>query len=154
MQRVMADRLIDLCERHADEIAEQWHSALSANPRTTSCNLMSKAGALRHATSIYKNLGKMYLAENCYQAVEHVLDANGFAEDFYARGIPPEEVIYALVLMRRHIWLHAETQALYEMALNDMFEAVTNINRVLLIFDYASYIISHRYRELAAKTRK
>lgn len=154
MRQVMADRLIDLCERHADEIAEQWYKALSTNPRTISYSLMTKPGALRHATSIYKNLGNMYLAENCYQAVEHVLDVSGFAEDFFARGIPLEEVIYALVLMRRHIWLYAETQALYEMALNDMFEAVTNINRVLLVFDYASYIVSRKYREMASKPRQ
>lgn len=154
MQRAMADKLIDLCDRHADEIAENWYNSLSTNPRTTSYKLMTRAGALRHANSIYKNLGKMYQADNCYQAVEQVLDVGGFAEDFFARGVPLEEVIYALVLMRRHIWLHAETQALYEMALNDMLEAVTNINRVLLIFDYASYIVALRYREIAAKTRR
>lgn len=153
MQRALADRLIDLCERNAEKIAEQWYKALSTNPRTTSYRLMSKEGCLRHAISIFKNLGQMYFAENCDKAVSHILDVHGFVEDHFARAIPLDEIIYALILMRRHIWLHAESEALYNTSA-DMIQAVDSINRVLLVFDYATYNMAHKYLELAGKTGK
>ena len=148
MQKVLADRLIELCFRHSDNIAQAWYKAVSTNSRTTSSQLIPEEAALRHAVYFYQHIGDMYFAKNCYQAVEHVLDIDGLAEDYYCRGIHIEELIYLLILMRRHIWLQAETQSLYEIELNDMYSAVTSINRVLLIFDYASYIVSKKYREM------
>lgn len=153
MQSAAIDRLMDMCQRHAEPIAELWYKALCENSRTAACNSMPKESALRHGIAIYKNLEEMYFAENCFKAVEHVLDVDGFAEDFYARGIPLEEVIYALVLLRRHIWIYAEKEAIFQLDINDMYEAVGGINRILLIFDYANYIVARKYREIAAKTR-
>ena len=97
---------------------------------------------------MYKNLGRMYLAEDPYQAVAHSLDVTGLAEDHYGRGIPLEEVVYALVLMRRQIWLHSERQSLY-ITPEDMNEVVISINRVTLLFDYATHIVVSRYRRMS-----
>ena len=148
MQKVLADRLIELCFKHSEEIARSWYKALSTNSRTTSNKLIPEEAAMRHAIDFYQHIGDMFFAQNCYQAVEQTLDIDGLAEDYYGRGIHIEELIYSLILMRRHIWLQAETQSLYEIELNDMYSAVTSINRVLLIFDYASYIVSKKYREM------
>jgi hypothetical protein len=152
MQRAMVDRLIESTERNSSLIAEEWFKALRANPRTSSFNCMSKDGCLRHAVTLYKNLAPMYFAENCFQAVENFLEVQGFVEDYFARGIPLEEVIYALVLMRRQIWVNADRQAIWNPVLLDMYQAVESNNRVLLIFDYATYIAARKYHEMAGKT--
>ena len=151
MPQAAIDRLMSMCENHADKIAELWYKAVSSNERTKTCRSISKEASLRHAIAIYKNMGRMYFSENAYKEVEHVLDVEGLVEDCYARGIPLEEVLYALILLRRHIWISAENEALFELALNDMYEAVKGINRILLIFDYISYIVARRYRVLAEK---
>ena len=145
---VLADRLIDLCARHADQMAEQWYQALISNPRTRSYATLDKEACRRHAVHIYRNLGRMYLAEDPYHAVAHSLDITGFAEDYYGRGIPLEEVVYALVLMRRQIWLHSERQSLY-VTPEDMNEVVISINRVTLLFDYATHVVVFRYRQMS-----
>jgi hypothetical protein len=152
MERALADRLMDLCQRNAEEIAQLWYKSLSSNSRTPSYQLMSKQGCLDHALSIYRNLGNMYFAEDCYKRVSQVMDIHGFAEDSFARGIPLNEVIYALILLRRHIWLYAESQAMYSTS-SDMIQAVDSINRVLLVFDYATYNVASKYKEIAARTR-
>ena len=149
MLRAFADKLISLCEQHAEKIAEQWYRALSENPRTTSFRLMPKEGCLRHAIYYYRHVGDMYFADDCYKAVEHALDVNGFVEDHYARGIPLHEVIYALILMRRHVWLYAEMQVLVVNE-SDRIQSVDSINRVLLTFDYATYITARKYYEAMA----
>jgi hypothetical protein len=146
------DRLMDMCDRHAGQMAEEWHKSLVTNSRTLACKSMPKDGLLRHATTLYKNIGQMYFGDDCYKSVEHILDVDGFVEDFYARTIPLEEVLYALVLLRRHIWLYAEREAVFRTDnLFDLNAAVESINRVLLVFDYASYIAAHKYREMARK---
>jgi hypothetical protein len=154
MQKAMVDRLIDCTERNAEQIAEQWYKTLTTNPRTASFTCMTKDGCLRHAVTIYKNLAQMYFAENCYHAVEKFLDVHGFVEDYFARSIPLEEVIYALVLLRRQVWINADLQAIWNPVLIDMYQAVESNNRVLLIFDYATFIAARKYRELADKAVK
>jgi hypothetical protein len=59
-----------------------------------------------------------------------------------------EEVVYALILMRRQIWLHSERESLY-VTPEDMNEVVISINRVTLLFDYATYNAVSRYRQMS-----
>jgi hypothetical protein len=153
MVKAPADRLMEMSKGHADELAELWYKAFSSNPRTGSYRLISKEGALRHAVTFYTRLEEMYFAEDCYKAVEHVLDVDGFVEDFFTRGIPLEEVIYAVILLRRHIWTFADAQALYDPVVIDMFCALESVNRVTLIFDYATYIVAKKYKAFAGKTK-
>jgi hypothetical protein len=153
MAKAPADRLMGMCKGHADEIAELWYKAFSSNPKISSYKLISKEGAFRHAVSFYKNLGEMYFAEDCYKAVEHFLDVDGFVEDFAFRGFSIEETIYTLILIRRHIWLFADTQALYDPITVDMYFAMESVNRITLIFDYAIYIVAKKYKEFAGKSR-
>jgi len=154
MQKAIIDKLMDFCQFNGEQIAELWYKALSTNPKTASFHKMSKEGCIRHALTMYKNMEHMFFSEDCNKAVEHVLDVGSFVEDFYARGIPVEEVVYALILMRRHIWLYADIQALFDLNVNDMYNAVNSINRILLVFDYATYVTTRKYRELTIKTGK
>jgi hypothetical protein len=154
MPQAATDRLMNMCQQHAEEIAELWYKALSENERTAAFNTVPKEAAIRHAVTIYKNMGRMYFAKDASKEVEHILNVEGIIEDHYARGIPLEQILYSLILLRRFIWIKAEDEALFELALNDMYEAVHAINRILLIFDYISYITARRYRELASKKGK
>ena len=150
MRKALADNLMSMCAKHSEQMAEQWYQALSSNSRTASHRMLPKPVCLRHAVSVYGNLGQMYFADNCYQTVGRILDVASFAEDHYARGVPLEEVLYALILMRRQIWLYAEFQALYN-APEDMYELVQSINRTLLVFDYAAHITAQKYRDMTER---
>jgi hypothetical protein len=150
MKKAMADRLMKMCEKYADEIAEKWYQALSTNPRTCSYSAMPKAACIRHATGVLKNLSEMYFKEDCYKSVERFFDTNGFAEDNFARGIPLEEVFYGLVLLRRQIWLYAEYSAMFDTA-EDLYPLVQSVNRVLLVFDYGTYITTRKYGKMASR---
>jgi hypothetical protein len=154
MPQAATDRLMNMCQQHAAIIAERWYKALSENQRTNGLTAIPREAAVRHAAVIYQNMGRMYFAANAFEEVEHLLNVESLVEDSYARDIPLEQVLYALILLRRYIWLQAEDEALFELALNDMYEAVKAINRILLIFDYMSFITARRYRELTFKKRK
>jgi hypothetical protein len=147
----MVDKLMDMCEHHAPEIAELWYKSLSTNPRTTACLVVPKAVCIRHAKEIYQSIADMYFADDCFKAVEQNLDISGFVDSFYARGVPLEQVQYALILLRRHIWLFADSQLIFNPSVVDMTLALDSINRILLVFDYASYYLARTYRELSAR---
>jgi hypothetical protein len=152
MQKSMVDKLMDMCDRHASEIAQLWYKSLSTNPRTTHCSAVPKELCLRHATELYKSIADMYFAEDCFKAVSQNLDISGFVDTFYARGVPLEDVQYALILLRRHIWLYADSQLIFNPSVADMSLALDSINRILLVFDYASYYLTRTYRELCEKS--
>jgi hypothetical protein len=113
---------------------------------------MSREGCLQRAVVILKSLGEIYFAKNCDKAVVEFLDAHDFVEVHFARGIPLCEILYALVLMRRHLWLHAESEMLFYSS-EDMVHALDSINRVLLVYDYAAYHVARKYAEMASRTR-
>ncbi len=104
---------------------------------------------MRHAEFICKGQGNIYFAEKPEAAVAHMLDVDGLVEDYYARNIPLEQVVYSIILLRRHLWVYAEFQSLYN-GVDDMMQMVESINRVLLVFDYIIFIVVGKYRLMSA----
>jgi len=149
MRRAIADRLMDLCEYNAQQIAERWYNNVSTNSRTRSYHTVSKQRAIRQAVTIYKNLKKAYFAEKPYQEILSLLKGRQYVELLYDDNIPLHEAIYALMLMRRHIWLFSELEALYSDTAADMYQALQSVNRVVLLFDYIIYSVTGLYQELA-----
>jgi hypothetical protein len=148
MQRGVVDKLLDLCEHHAEEIARRWYKDVSSNARTPSYHSLPKEGCILQAVSFFENQRQMYFAEDHYQEVQQFLGRKRYVEETYGAGIPLHEAVYALILMRRHIWLYAEFQAVFTTVI-DMYQAVNSINRAVLLFDYAIFIVTQKYQELA-----
>ena len=146
-RRALADKLLDLAEYRSGDIAERWYESVNGSPRTLSYHSVPKERLTRRARSFYSNLKRLYFAEDPYTEVLRFLERMSYVEDTMADGVPLPEALYALVIMRRHIWLYAEMQALFNTAL-DMYQAVQSINRTLLIFDYAMYIVAQKYDEM------
>ncbi len=145
MYKVFADKLLDFAERHAEEIARQWCKSIRTSPRTPSYHSIPEEECFPQAALFYRNLRRLYFTEEPYQEASDYFTQ--YAEARNAEGIPLHEAIYALIMMRRHIWVFAEFQALFISAA-DLYQAVESINRVVLIFDYAVYIVSRKYQEL------
>jgi hypothetical protein len=149
-QKALSDRLMDLCSQHADEIAEQWLQSILKNSHTSTFVCNPRESCLRHASFIYKNLRRMYFAENPYKEVLSIMDATGYAEEQYSRRVPLSQAVYALIMMRRYVWLYAETSDLFNTT-SDMYLVLQSSNRILLLFDYAVYILTEKYEKMAKK---
>jgi len=149
-QKALSDRLMDLCSQHADEIAEQWLQSILKNSHTSTFVCNPRESCLRHASFIYKNLRRMYFAENPYKEVLSIMDATGYAEEQYSRRVPLSEAVYALIMMRRYVWLYAEISDLFNTT-SDMYLVLQSTNRILLLFDYAVYIVIEKYEKMTKK---
>lgn len=145
--RSFADKLIDVLENHTQEISKEWGRVVSKNPRTPSFHTLNPDQYVPHAVSFYRNIRRIYFSEKPHtEETKYFLN---YAEEMYKAGVPLNEVIYALMLMRRQIWLFADFNALFVSTL-DMHQAVESINRTILMFDHVIHSVAKRYDELAA----
>jgi hypothetical protein len=151
VSHALADKLLDVSRKHATEISELWHKAISTNSRTPSYNKLDKGTLVDQAASFYKNLKQLYFTEDAYPEVERFLAAMRYAEYAFENSVPLHEAVYALIIMRRHIWLFAEAQAILYNTPLEIYQALESVNRTILLFDYAIYIVTRRYDELARK---
>jgi len=150
MYRVIVDKLLELSEKHAEEIATQWYISMMENRRMLAYHHLPKKLCLDATTFFYKNLKAMYFSKDPYKEVERLLSQSQYVEDVYKHGIPLHEILYAQILMRRQIWVFADFQALFNTCV-DLHQTAETINRTILLFDYIIYLVTQRYEQLLAE---
>lgn len=143
-----ATKLIEITEKNAEAIARQWYNNIKLNPKTPYYHTIPEEKAIQHALKFYSRIGKLFLSESPFEDA-HVLFGQ-LAEDSYRARVPLSQAIYALTLMRRHMWLYAEFQVAFMTAV-DHHHAAESLNRTILMFDYATYVIALKYEELLKK---
>jgi len=151
MRRPIVDRMLDLCEYNAGQIAELWYADVSTSSRTPSYHSVPAQRAIVQTAAIYQNLKKLYFSATPYQAILEFLKKKQYAELLYDDNIPIHEAVYSLILMRRHIWLFSELHAVYSDTAVEMHQALDSVNRVVLLFDYIIYILVQLHNELAQR---
>ena len=146
MIRVFADRLLDVMDKHAKDIAENWAKDIRRNPRTPSFHEFTQDDCVKFAVDFYRNFINIYFEERPYRGQVEYFTA--YAERRFKEGVPLHEAIYALIMMRRHLWLYADMQTVFTSPL-DQYQAVEAITKTIRLFDHAIYIITKRYGELS-----
>lgn len=140
-----AAKLIDLIESKSENIASQWADDVMKHKRTPSYHHLSRQMVIEQGIDFYKLFRRMSMAENPYEEAKTF--SWRYAKNFYGAKIPLQEAIYALMLLRRNLWLYAEFQGTFFTALEKQ-QAVESLNRTILMFDYVSYQVTEKYQEL------
>lgn len=143
--RSHATKLIEITEKHAEAIAQQWYNNVKMNPKTPVYHNMPEDKAVRHALNFYGNFRNLFFSDNPFDEANALFSK--YAEERYREMIPLPQVIYALILMRRHMWLFAEYQATFITAV-EMQHAAESLSRTILMFDYAMYVVISKYDEM------
>ena len=148
MYEAYADKLLNFTEQHATEIGKQWAKSLQSNTRTRAYRNVREFKLINQGEIYFKSLKKLYFDQKVYDAATAYFTK--FAEDQYYENIPMDEAVYALIMLRRQMWLYAEFQVLFTSAL-DQYQAADSINRTVLITDYGIMAIIKKYQELTKK---
>ena len=140
----MADsiKLLDITEQNAEEIAEHWAMDVQKNKRTTYYQNLTKEKLIVYAVDFYRNLRNLLTADNRSEITQKYFQK--YAKKCHENGLPLHEAIYGLVLMRRHMALYADFQAIYIDALEHQ-QAIDSTMRIMLMTDYAVYEITQYY---------
>ena len=145
MKKIISDKFVKLIEDNAEQVAQKWCSVVKAHAATPTYRSLSDKECLYQAESIYRQLGHLLNYETPREELNQYL--TGFAESRLDEGLPLSEVIYALILMRRHLWITAEQEAMGEYDALGLHRALEFNNRVILIFDRAMHIAAQRYEK-------
>ena len=143
--KTYAIKYLELAEKHTEKIAARWAKDVKSNVKTPTYKSLNEDDMTYQCIRFYQNFSKMFLDEKITDDVLRYF--RSYAQESYAMGIPANETIYALILMRRHIWLYAEFQAIFTSGI-DQRQAMDTLSRTILLFDYASYEVTKEYQEL------
>jgi hypothetical protein len=144
-------KLLDVTEQNAEEIAEYWAIDVQKNKRTTYYQNIKKEKLIIYAVDFYRNLRKLLVSDNRIEITQEYFKK--YAEKCQKIGLPLQEAIYGLILMRRHMWLYADFQAIFIDALEHN-QAIDSIMRIMLMMDYAVYEITQHYLDNMPKDSK
>ena len=97
------------------------------------------------AVEFYNQLRNRMMSVSTYEEAEAYVIK--YAKTCYEENIPLHEAIYALVLMRRQMWLYAEFQAVFTTVVEHQ-QAVDSVTRTMRMMDNAIYKIIQHYQEL------
>ena len=148
--KTYAIKYLELAEKHAEKITARWAKDVKSNAKTPTYKSLDDEAINYQCVRFYQNFSKMFLDEKITDDVLRYF--RSYAQESYAMGIPAKETIYALILMRRHIWLYAEFQAIFSSGINQR-QALDTLGRTILLFDYAAYEVTKEYQELMKKEK-
>ncbi|PKN10201.1 MAG: hypothetical protein CVU72_01970 [Deltaproteobacteria bacterium HGW-Deltaproteobacteria-7] len=138
-------KLLDLMANNSEAIAGNWAKDVIKNPKTPFYHYLNADYLVPQAADFYRKLSAVYTLKDPYPAIKEFMSK--FAEARFKEGVPLHETLYAIILMRRHIWLYAEFQAIF-ITITEQHQALESQTRTILIFDYITYIVSEKYSEL------
>lgn len=138
----MLERLIEMIERNAGNMAEDLKQRLLSDPETSSYQSLPARTLYANIFGIYSRLGHWLLRDSEKGEVQTYYCSIG--EQRFEEGFPLHEVIHELVATKRHIWDTILAQGIMGTAqeLDAAVDFITYLNR---FFDMAIYYTTLGY---------
>ncbi len=146
--KTYAIKYLELVDQHAEKMAKRWAKDVRSNNKTKYYQQLDEQKIISQCVRFYQYFSKMFVDDKLSEDILHYFKT--YARESYALKIPMDEAVYALILMRRNIWLYAEFQSVFSTSI-DQRQAVDTLSRTILLFDYAAYDIAKEYQELMKK---
>jgi len=134
--KVLSRKLVELVEANADMLTKRWLKDVKKHPGTGTYHAYDENQLYQRAFRVYSQFGKWMSNETTKKDIENIYTALG--KQRRQEGFALSEVIQALIITRRHIWLLVGSAGLLDTAL-DLHQAIDLINRSVLFFDRAIY---------------
>lgn len=148
--KTYAVKYVELAEQHAEKMAKRWVMDVQNNVRTKKYKELDEERIIFQGIKFYQYFSKMFADEKISEdALKYF---RTYAQENYAMGISMDEAVYALILLRRHIWLYAEFRTIFSSGI-DQRQALDTLSRTILLFDYAVYEVTKEYQELIKKEK-
>jgi hypothetical protein len=138
----ISNKLVQLIEKNADHLTNSWLSDVQKHPQTPTYHTYNEKKLFNRAFDVYSRLGKWISKETTKEEIYQHYLAMGMQRR--KEGFALSEVIQAMIITRRHIWLKVMSEGFLDSAL-DMYKALDLNNRVVLFFDRAIHFIAMGY---------
>jgi hypothetical protein len=138
----VSQKLVDLIERNAADLSGRWLELVKKHPSTRSYHTYDESELYERAFSVYSQLGKWLSDSTTREEVERIYTAMGAQRR--KEGFKLSEVMQALIITRRVLWVKIEHDGLLDSAL-DLMQALQLNNRTILFFDRAMIYAAQGY---------
>lgn len=139
---LISEKLVELIERNADSLTKRWLADVQKHLDTPTYHKFNPDELYRRSYTVYSQLGKWLSKETTKEEIAKYYIALG--QQRRKEGFALSEVIQALIITRRHLWLKVSSEGLLDTAL-ELYRAMELNNRVILFFDRAIFYASVGY---------
>ena len=137
-------KLVEMIERDAGMLAKKWLEEVRRRPETPTYHTFDPDALYRRAHLVYSQIGKWVSYETSKEEIATHYTALG--AERRKEGFALSEVIQALILTRRYVWLKVLSDGFLETAL-ELHQGLDLVNRVVLFFDRAIYYTAKGYEK-------
>jgi hypothetical protein len=145
---MISQSLVELIEKNAEKLAQQWLKDVRQNVRTPFYHAFNPDDLHERAITMYKGLGHWLSVETPKEETARFYKKYGYER--FREGFPLPELIYSFILFRRHLWLYILHVGFLDSAY-ELLRALELNNRVILFFDRALYNMAMGYQEASKK---
>lgn len=138
----LSRKLIELIEKDADRLTKCWLADVRKHPDTITYHRFDEKMLYERAHKVYSQIGKWVSRETSKEDIARFYTALG--KERREEGFPLAEVVYALQLTKRHLWLKVLSDGMLDSAM-DLIKALELNNRVVLFFDRAIFYTTVGY---------
>jgi hypothetical protein len=139
---LVSEKLVALIEQNADSLTKEWLADIKKHPDTPMYQKFDPKELYRRCFTVYSQLGKWLAYETPKQEIADYYMPMG--KQRRKEGFNLSEVIMALILIRRRLWLKVVADGLLDTAL-ELHRAMELNNRVVLYFDRAIFYTAVGY---------
>ena len=148
---MLSERLVSLIERDAETLTKNWLQDVRENPSTPTYHTFNEEKLYQRAHLVYSQLSHWVSRETDKGEIMNYYTRLG-AERF-SEGFALYEVVSALVLLKRHLWIHILSNGQLNTAF-ELYQSLELNNRVVLFFDRAIYYTIIGYEEVVREKLK
>jgi hypothetical protein len=134
--QMLSDTLVGFVSDHAAYVARLWLADVRSNRTTAGYRRLDPENLRAGCTEGLQQLGRWLEGESSEE------DIKSFYRDLGRRmeteGLEFHELLSALMLLKKHIWMHARSQGVWERPL-DTYRAMELQSRFAVFFDKAMY---------------
>lgn len=144
---MLSARLVRLIEEHAEPLTAALSKDVQSNPRTRAFHGVSRDQLQKRAYEVYRHLGE-WLGHRMNEKIEASYSELG--RRAHAEGVPLEDVLYALMLVKYHLRDYVHSAGLLDTAV-ELYQQLELYRLVGNFFDEAMYWAATGYERAATR---
>lgn len=129
-------KLVELIERGAEDLTRRWMRDVRAQDAMPHYKIHDEGQVFERGFRVYSQLGRWLSQDMTKTEIRDHWMALG--RERRREGYALSEIVQALCLIRRHLWIKVDSEGLLDTAL-DLRHAIELFTRVLIFFDRAIY---------------
>lgn len=145
---MLSGRLVQMVEDHADQLANSVIEDLRKDPQVPAYHKLSSTEFHHRVHDVYHNLGEWLVGNGPLIEVSY----SSLGKERATEGVPLSQVIYSLILTKRHLIDYVRSARSFESAV-ELYELQELRNLIGSFFDRAIYYTACGYERERALPR-